>query len=355
MPRVALLHNIWSPYRVPLLQQLNLRLDGELTVVLGQWTHQKRRQWRVPEIPAELNVELLDTISLERPSRAYDWSRGVGSALFDISPDVIVTTGWDWNANWIAQSWGKRRSVPVIGWLEASERALRHRGLLRNVARRRYVNACDALVVPGIESKEYFERHTPHSIKATIVPNSVSPHFLGRDRVAFPTVPTMLYVGELAWHKGFDLVLDCAPDLARYGWKIVVAGTGPLEQRALDVSARLESFEYLQWVDAGNLADLMEKASVIAIPSRRDNWPLVAVEALSLGRPLILGPGVGSCGDLSRLVPDGVVPMTDTTPAALASAAEGLHSKGIMPDVGDLFSPRRAACLFASAILDVVE
>ena len=71
------------------------------------------------------------------------------------------------------------------------------------------------------------------------------------------------------------------------------------------------NIDYLGFREGRELRDLYLASSVVLVPSRRDPWPLVACEALSVGRPVVLGRGVGSAADLASVAGGAVAGIRD--------------------------------------------
>jgi glycosyltransferase involved in cell wall biosynthesis len=120
--------------------------------------------------------------------------------------------------------------------------------------------------------------------------------------------PHVLFVGRLSEEKGIAELLEATRDLPR-----VIVGDGPLRDRVP---------EALGFVPPLDLAAYYERAAVVACPSRREGYGVVAREAMAHGRPVV----ATAVGGLVDAVEDGVtgllVPPGD--PAALRTALERL-------------------------------
>jgi glycosyltransferase involved in cell wall biosynthesis len=133
------------------------------------------------------------------------------------------------------------------------------------------------------------------------------------------TGPLIAYVGRLAPEKGVDILLRALPEVfhAHPEARAVIVGGGP-ERRALEALAQLLGVaERVRW--AGERADApqwMAAMSVVAAPSRSENFSLTIAEAMAAARPVV----AAAVGGLPEMVEDGVtgylVPPDD--PAMLA-------------------------------------
>ena len=129
--------------------------------------------------------------------------------------------------------------------------------------------------------------------------------------------PVVLAVGRLHPQKGFDILVAAAMRLREAGHRVcvLVAGDGParamlataIEQAGVDV--RLLG-------DRRDVADLLQAADVVAMPSRWEGWPLAAGEVLAAGVPLV----ASRVGGLPYLVGDAAVLVPPEDADALATA-----------------------------------
>jgi glycosyltransferase involved in cell wall biosynthesis len=100
---------------------------------------------------------------------------------------------------------------------------------------------------------------------------------------------------------------------------------------------------------------LLASHRALLLPSRRDPWPLVAVEALTTGMPVVLGTGVGSAPDLLRIAPEAVQQLVEDSPAGLIELALNAVNGTVSRSARLAFSPQRCADLFASALYSIGE
>lgn len=124
--------------------------------------------------------------------------------------------------------------------------------------------------------------------------------------------PHILFVGRLSEEKG---VLELGE--AAHGLPLVVAGSGHLASRLGGVVGPVPPRE---------LGGFYDRASIVAVPSRREGYGLVAREAMAHGRPVV----ASAVGGLLEAVEDGVtgvlVPARDV--AALRLALQELLADG---------------------------
>ncbi len=144
---------------------------------------------------------------------------------------------------------------------------------------------------------------------------------------SLPTDPaTVLFLGRLSSEKGFDMGLDAFAILARRLPKVrlLVAGDGPDYDALVTHCRRLgldRHTEFLGWVAPEAVPAVINRATVVALPSQREAFPLVALEAAAMARPVV----ACSVGGLPEAVVHGttglLIPPADVAAFATALAA----------------------------------
>jgi len=112
------------------------------------------------------------------------------------------------------------------------------------------------------------------------------------DRSSVST-PHLVFVGRLAAEKRVDLILMAMAELADTGWTASIIGDGPLKDE-------LHKLERDLFIAQGRVSWLgwrkepweeVSDATVLVLPSPREGFPLVVVEALARGIPVIVSDG----------------------------------------------------------------
>lgn len=138
-----------------------------------------------------------------------------------------------------------------------------------------------------------------------------------------PRVPVVTLVGRLSPQKGVDVLVDAAPRLlAAVPDALFLVAGGGIAKEALEARARgagLDGrFRFLGY--RSDVASLLAASDVVAIASRSEGLPLVLLEAMAVGRPVV-ATAVGGVPDLVRDGEHGWLVDPDR-PAALARALE---------------------------------
>lgn len=237
---------------------------------------------------------------------------------------------------------GRLLGVPAVVHVHGTDAAVA-RGPLRWLAR--WVLRSAGAVLAASADLAAWVRAVA-GVEAAVVPMP-----LGLDRLPAPTPPPpagpVLAVARLVPEKGIDVLVRAA---AAAGATVEVVGEG--EQRAaLEALARElgADVRFLGALPPAALAERYAASRLVAVPSRREGFGLVAAEAAAAGRAVV----ASDVGGLADIVVDGVngvlVPPGDAEAlaAALASVDPGLGANG-PASVAHLAPPAIAAATFAA-------
>lgn len=173
-------------------------------------------------------------------------------------------------------------------------------------------------------------RHCPGiRAKGAVVGNGCDP--LPAPTLSVPGERTVLSAGRLVKKKGIDILLRAfaaiAPENARL--RLIIAGDGPemsaLQSLALSLGIS-DAVDFEGSVGRQALSDLMARAAVFCLPSRKEPFGIVLLEALSFGLPVVATavggvPEVLEGGKLGYLVPP-------DDPGAMAEAIRKALAQG---------------------------
>jgi len=166
--------------------------------------------------------------------------------------------------------------------------------------------------------------------KVKIVRCGVDSAFLAGGPLPLVTEPRLVCVGRLAEQKGQMLLVEAAAQLAAKGhdFQLVLAGDGPMRpliEAAIAEHGLGERVRITGWLSNDSVRAEMAAARLVLLPSFAEGLPVVLMEALALGRPVVTTYVAG----IPELVRNGIngwiVPAGDVS--ALADAlAEGLQA-----------------------------
>ena len=110
----------------------------------------------------------------------------------------------------------------------------------------------------------------------------------------------ILYFGRLSPEKGVKTLIEAA---IKCGCHLMILGTGPQEEELKELAKDAENIEFKGFQTGEALHKFVKNSKCVVLPSEwYENGPYSAMEAMALGKPLI----VSNYGGLPELVEDGV-------------------------------------------------
>lgn len=115
----------------------------------------------------------------------------------------------------------------------------------------------------------------------------------------------LLVAGRLSYEKGHLLLLEALKDIPRCEsrWTCLLAGDGPLRN---DIERKIQDYNLTDTVRLvgyrSDLPGVMQIADWVVLPSYREGFPLVLLEAFALSKPVV----ATNVGGVSELVVHGV-------------------------------------------------
>ena len=175
--------------------------------------------------------------------------------------------------------------------------------------------------------------------KVHVVRCGVDEELLRAPLSAIPEVPRLVCVARICEQKGHLLLVEAAGRLAAEGvdFEIVLVGDGPLREavelrlRALGLARRVR---LNGWMSGDQVRDAIRDARAMLLPSFAEGLPVVLMEALALGRPVITTsiagiPELVEAGVSGWLVPAGSVEeLVGAMRAALEAPTARLEAMG---------------------------
>ena len=165
--------------------------------------------------------------------------------------------------------------------------------------------------------------------KLKIIHCGLDRKFLDAPPSDVPDNARLVCVARLSPEKGHLVLLEAAKRLLDEGTavELVFAGDGPLRQRveaAADAMQLSEHVAVTGWLDADTIRAELAKSRALVLPSFAEGLPVVLMEAMALGRPVISTwvagiPELVKHGVNGWLVPPGDV---DALAAAMKQALE---------------------------------
>jgi glycosyltransferase involved in cell wall biosynthesis len=267
------------------------------------------------------------------PRRAYRYEfRELGKLFRRLRPQIVHTHVY--RANVIAAAAARRLKVPVVSTAHGfTGRSLKIRVFqaMERVSFRR----ADAVVAVSRALGEELARFKLPASRIHVIANARSypeapiPRNEARGRLGVgPENFVVGWVGRLGREKAPDIMLEAIEDLVSVGripdLRVAMVGDGPNLESLKKQSRDLGCDGIVSWLGLiPNAARLFRGFDVIVMSSRSEGTPIVALEAMALGVPLV-ATDVGGIVDLTGREAAAIVPPED--PSALARAVEAVYT-----------------------------
>jgi GalNAc-alpha-(1->4)-GalNAc-alpha-(1->3)-diNAcBac-PP-undecaprenol alpha-1,4-N-acetyl-D-galactosaminyltransferase len=177
-----------------------------------------------------------------------------------------------------------------------------------------------AIVTPNRETREWF----PPGLRARthVIPNPIPAGAVPPGGDGGRGGGLVVSIGRLSEEKGHDRLLEAFARLApaRPGWRLFIAGDGPLRGELEDLRDRLGLRERVELPGlVQDVTGLLARADLYVLASRREVFPMALCEAMASGVPAVAmeyRPGVR---EIVRDGVDGVVVPAGDVPALAAA------------------------------------
>lgn len=175
--------------------------------------------------------------------------------------------------------------------------------------------------------------------KVKVVHCGVDATFLADEPTPVPAAPRLVCVGRLTGQKGQLLLIEAAGQLRKQGlsFELVLAGDGEMRPEVEALIAQLDLAAHVRitgWLSGAQVRDEIQQSRAMVLPSFAEGLPVVVMEAMALGRPVISTyiagiPELVKHGETGWLVPAGDVgALVDALKACLAATPEALGEMG---------------------------
>ena len=164
--------------------------------------------------------------------------------------------------------------------------------LLKPIIRAIWGNASAVVACSG--GLRELARETDTDVKIEVIPDGLD---LGRfepvQRDACPEKVRVLTIGRLIPRKGFQFLIRALPQIienAAHNFEIEVVGDGPYQAELLKLSEDLGVASYINFTGSVPYSELPQKyrdADVFILPSLAEGMPLVVLEAMGTGLPIV--------------------------------------------------------------------
>lgn len=149
--------------------------------------------------------------------------------------------------------------------------------------------AADVVLVNSAEMAEVAGRLGATAVQMVGTP--IPRPFLDRPVRERQGLERVLYAGRLAPEKNLQTVLDAAAALPQVRFEI--GGDGPLRELVEARAHELDNLTVLGWLSRDQVADALDRADMLVLPSKVESFGTIALEAMARGALVLVS---SSCG-----------------------------------------------------------
>ncbi len=297
--KVAIVTNIPAPYRLPLYEILNKKLNNNFVVIFCAQS-ETNREWDVSLSSYQFNFEFLKENFYEK-SDGFNYihhNPDIFKVLKKYSPDIIITTGYSptFIYAWFYSQINRKIHIPMTdGWCHNEKNLSIAHKLLRIL----FFNTSKAFIGASNNSLNLFKAY--HIKKKSLFKSC-----LCIDNSKFKSLPLkqrqfdLMYAGHLDNRKNilFLTRLICKINKLKK-IKFLLLGNGPLKNDVLTTLTQNNiDYHYPGFAHQNRLPYYYSNTKIFLFPTNNDPWGIVLNEAMASGAPVIASPYTGTINDL---------------------------------------------------------
>lgn len=311
--KVALIHNIISPYRIPLFVKLFNDPSIDFYVYYCNIIDKDRPWGEVDN--ANYKFELLNGLSINIKGFIYNIKPIIIYKLIKNNYDTIIIGGYTDFPTQMAFIVSKLFNKHIILWSEGIESSQSQLSKILDPLNKFIVRNVDAIIVPGTLSKNFYSKLTNNSVPIFVSPNIVDNDSYINNSLYYKTNKlsnkkilginkdlVLLYTGRLIESKGVDHLILAYKKIKSENRNVclVIVGDG-VEKEHLQDLCRTEGISdvfFAGWINGDKKIMYYSIADLFVFPTLNDVWGLVINEAMCCGLPIITTYSAGCSIDM---------------------------------------------------------
>jgi glycosyltransferase involved in cell wall biosynthesis len=301
--KAAIVHNIPIHYKHLLFDALRKQgLDFEV-LFIASGSSIRHERIALSEDAYRYRIVFEGPYEEAPPGRSARW---VWSALEDIRPSVIVVGSYNAAECWSAWFWAFVHRVPIVMWYTGNEFDY-PRHWPKELLKRIFLAGCAGAQVYGLSNKAYIVKLGLPSqdviIKRAVVDIAKFETGSMQKRYRRDGLTRLIYVGRLSPEKNVSTLIGAFAQAARSEsqLRLTIAGIGPCEAalRAEVAALGMEDLvNFTGYIGQKDLPALYRQSDFFVLPSVREPWGLVSLEAMLCRLPVLISTQCGCAADV---------------------------------------------------------
>ncbi len=294
LPKVVLITNIPSPYRILLFDSLANILKDKLCLIYLRKT-EPNRKWDISTLQHR-SIFLKNSLF-----KKFNLYPDILKNLFREKPDKIIATGFTPTII-LALIYAKIARKNFIVFTDSWLHSVNNLTFYHKIIRRLIIPLANRSICLGVKGKMFL-------IKYGAKPNSIfiSPLFINNTyfQKFYKKIDTrefdLIFSGQFISRKLPLFVLQILNELQNRGFPVrfLLIGSGPLENEIIYYLEKHKITYYFPgFIRQGDLPLYYSNAKILLFPTKDDPWGVVANEAFAAGTPAITCANAGASGEL---------------------------------------------------------
>jgi len=320
--RVAIVHNIIAPYRIPIFEELGKNPLIDLKVFYCTETHSERN-WEVNACET-YDYTILPGTCVQVGHIRYHVNPSIVRELLRGNYDVVIIGGCTDFTTQMAFVASKILDLPVILWSEAIKEAESRLGKLIMPISKYIISHASAVLVPGSRSRDYHIMKGAHPDAILIAHNIVDNERLIntshnfwenrtniKEELKLDGKKVVVFFGQLIQRKGVNYLIDAFKLLQNeFNDVCLLIGGDGVQRITLEehcIQNGIKNVYFLGWQSETNKIKYCSIADVFVLPTLEDLCPLVLNEAMCCKLPVVSTLKAGCAHDMVRASENGFI------------------------------------------------
>lgn len=291
IPKVLIITNIPSPYRVDFFSYLQHNYPSFNFQILFTKVNEDNRKWDV-DLDKITNIEFLNSCVIKyKKSDDFYYLHipfGLIEKLNSINPDVIVAFEYNLSA-FISLQWAKCNNKKYINLTDGTLNSEKNINYIQKLLRKYIISKSDAFIASSSKAKEKLLHYNAPQDKIYIsyLSENLNPFLNHEPKVSRDTKTTnILFVGQIIERKGIDLLLKALEGIQQnFVLRLVGGGDDKYISKINELCKSLKlqgRVEIIRFLNRDDLIQEYDWCDLFVFPSRVDCFGLVMLEALAM-------------------------------------------------------------------------
>lgn len=352
--KVLILHEIFTPYRIPLFNQIASLEWLDLSVYYLAASTVNKIEWKNLKFNTLFKSKTLKSIKVRANyERFIHINYTLFYSLIRLDPDIIILPGFN-IASMQALLYAKLFSKPTIVWSEPTKYTEIDISVFRLFLRKLMFKYIDAAITPGQLAKEYLlslsgdNRREKDIYKAfqsvdTDYYNDVMRKYKKDEAVKnFKSKycqKNILFIGQIIERKGIWEMLKVFESINKNNSEIglIILGSGEELNKLKEyvIENKISNIHFEGFIQQKDILKYFAISDIFMLLSHFDCNPLVIYEAISSGLPIIANYKVGNTPELVHDDKNGFIVDIENVPDIVEKTLKIMQNEKILKSFSD--------------------